>query len=75
MFFELMFIQSLELVEAGAETPYIEAETFISEQLEPEVFELTDAAFSAQAYSVITQCTWQISVPGNLKKTSVLTSN
>lgn len=64
IFIEQMFIASLGLIEAGAESPYEEAELFISELLEDLVFEEDANSFDVQAWTVYCRATFDITVPG-----------
>lgn len=64
IFIEQMFMASLGLIEAGAESPYEEAEGFISELLEDLVFEETANSFEPQSWTVYCRATFDITVPG-----------
>ena len=64
LFIEQMFMASLGLIEAGAETPYEEAETFISELLEDTVYEATADAFHPTTWTAFCKSTFDITVPG-----------
>lgn len=63
-FLELMFIKGLEMVEAGAETPYDTAEEFITRLLEELPFEQTAGAFDPTSWNVFTKAMWQFTTPG-----------
>ena len=62
------------LVEAGAETPFVDSATFIASLIEDDVFEGTSGSFLAVAWTVITQATFDISVPGRIAQ-KTLTSD
>lgn len=64
IFIEQMFIASLNLEEAGAESPHVEAETFITELLEDTMFEETAASYHPIIWNVFCRSTFDISVPG-----------
>lgn len=62
---ENAFMHLIGLTEAGSETPYEESSAFLSELLEL-VFEETAGSFRPVSWTVFTQATFDISVPGNL---------
>jgi len=64
IFIEQMFMASLGLIEAGAESPYEEAEAFISEMLEDLVLEETANSFEAVTWTTFCRATFDITVPG-----------
>lgn len=64
VFIEQMFIASLNLQEAGAESPYEEAEQFISELLEEVIHEDTAGAFHPQIWNAFCRATFNVTVPG-----------
>lgn len=61
---EQAWMQLVQLVEAGAETPWEEAALLVEEVLEPTVIEESSAAFAAIAYNVYAKMTWDVTVPG-----------
>lgn len=73
-FLEDAFIQSLEMVETGAETPYVESESYIQRMLEDIIFETTADAFHPQQWNVFTASTFNVTVPGRLSVGRTLTS-
>lgn len=62
---EQAFMHLIGLVEAGAETPYVESADFLASLLEDDAFEDTAGAFSTVAFNVFTQATFDITVPGH----------
>lgn len=54
----------LGLVEAGAETPYVESATFLAELLEAPPHEITAGAFVPATWNVFSQFTYGVTVPG-----------
>lgn len=64
IFIEQMFIASLGLEETGAESPYEEAEIFITELLEDTIFEETANSFKPLIWNAFTRTTFDVSVPG-----------
>lgn len=64
IFIEQMFMASLGLIEAGAESPYEEAESFISELLEDSVLEQVANSFDPVTWTVFSRATFDITVPG-----------
>lgn len=73
IFIEQMFIASLNLQETGAESPYEEAETFITELLEDTIAEDTADAFHPLIWNCFARATFDITVPGR-QQLKVLTS-
>lgn len=73
-FLEDAFIQALEMVETGAESPYDLAENYIERLLEDTIFEVTADAFHPQIWNVFTASTFNITVPGRLNVGRTLTS-
>lgn len=71
---ENAFMSLIGLVESGAETPFVDSAQFIASLIEDDVFEGTTGAFLATTWTVFTQATFDISVPGALKQ-KVLTSD
>lgn len=74
MVLEQAFVQLIGLTEAGAETPWEDAATMLEDFLEPTVVEQTAADFASEDYNVFTSLTFDISVPGVRKITSVSAS-
>lgn len=64
IFIEQMFMASLGIIEAGAESPYEEAELFISELLEDTVFEEDANSFAGTNWTVYCRGTFDFTVPG-----------
>lgn len=58
--------QLIGLVEAGAETPFIDAAAFIDKTLAPDVFEETSSQFKTTTWEVTAKSTFRMSVPGEL---------
>lgn len=71
---ENAFMSLIGLVEAGAETPFVDSATFVASLIEDDVFEGTTGAFASLLWTVFTQATFDVSVPGALKQ-KVLTSD
>lgn len=71
MVLEQAFVHLIGLTEAGAETPWVDAATMLEDFLEPTVMEETSAIFDSQDYNVFTTLTFDISVPGVRKISSV----
>lgn len=65
---EQAFIHLLGLVEAGAETPWVEAGTFIASLLEEAAFENVAASFHPATFRVFTTATIDLSVPGTMSQ-------
>lgn len=63
---ENAFMSLIGLVEAGAETPFEDSAVFIASLIEDDVFEGTSGAFLAMAWTIFTQATFDITVPGRL---------
>lgn len=53
--------------EAGAETPYIEAATFLAKLLAPDIHEETAGQFGAVSLEVLCKTKWNMAVPGTLE--------
>lgn len=65
MVLEQAFVELVGLTETGAETPWEEAADLLETLLEPTVIEETAGSFTAVAWVVFSQLTWQMSVPGH----------
>jgi len=65
MTLENAYISLLNLVEAGAESPYTESQILIAELLE-HMFEETAGSFNPVTWTVFCQATFDISVPGRI---------
>ena len=63
---EQALMQHFGLVEAGAETPWVEAAQLLRKYLEPDVHEETAGAWSAQTLRTWTNVTFDVSVPGTM---------
>jgi len=75
-FLEDAFVSSLAMIDAGAESPYDTAEEYIQRLLEDIILEETTDAFHPQSWTVHTQSTFQVTVPGRLNLgRKVLTSD
>lgn len=74
-FMEDAFIKALELIEAGAESPYEEVEIFIEELLEHPMIESVADSYHPTAWTVFCNATFNISVPGRLPTGRTLTSD
>lgn len=59
------------LIEAGAETPWEDAALLLRKFLEPDVFEETAGAYTAQNMNVFCNVTFDISVPGEMEKIQI----
>ncbi len=64
---EQALIDVLNLVEAGAETPWEDAGVLLQKILEPDVFETTAGFFATQAFNVVGEMTIDHSVVGRMK--------
>lgn len=73
-FLEDAFVASLGMVEAGAESPYEDSESYIFRMLEDTILEDTAAAFLPTVWDVFTQATFQLRVPGRLNMGSKVLS-
>lgn len=73
MTLEQAFINLLGLVETGAETPWEEASTFISDLIESVAFEEDAGAFHPMAWRCFCNSTIEVSVPGR-KNMNVISS-
>lgn len=67
------FISLLGLVEAGAETPWAEAASFIAQLIEDTVYETVGGTLQPTTWQIISRSTYDITVPGTLEP-GVLTS-
>lgn len=61
---ERALMDQMNLVEAGAETPWENASVLLRKHLAPDVFEETAASFIQDAYNVFTQMDFAHTVPG-----------
>lgn len=68
---EQMFFQLIGLVEAGAETPYVESAAFIARLLEDVIFEETAAFIDTMQWQVYCKATFDISVPGTISQATL----
>lgn len=58
--------QLVGLIEAGAETPFVDAAEFIDKTLAPDPFEETAAEFATTTWQVTAKSTFRMTVPGEL---------
>lgn len=58
------FMSIVGMTEAGAESPYEESAAFLAKLIEDDVFEEVAGSFAAQSWTVFTQMTFDITVPG-----------
>lgn len=72
-FLEYAFVNLMGLVEAGAETPYAESMALVAQLVEDVVLEDVGGAFQVSTFTVYTQATFQVDVPGRFR-VGVLTS-
>jgi len=63
---EMSLIDQLNLVQAGAETPWEDASVLLRKHLAPDVFEQTGATFLTESWNVFTQLQFTHSVPGSM---------
>lgn len=76
-YFEVILEQAwmslVGLTEAGAETPWIEAQGVVADFLEPDVHEDDAGRFLGQTWEVFATTTWDLTVPGrlNVKQMSI----
>ncbi len=68
---ERALIDQINLVEAGAETPWEDASLLLRKHLAPDVFEQTAAAFLTEAFNVFGDMHFEHSVPGSMDFKSV----
>lgn len=68
MTLEESFKYLMGLIEAGAETPFIEAATLVEELLEGSIVEASAGRFTSTASNCFTRATFNVSVPGQLGK-------
>ncbi len=66
MTIEQAFVSLLSITEAGAETPWDDAITFLANMVEAVVYEDTAGDFVSAAWRVIAHATFDISVPGEI---------
>lgn len=66
-FLEKAWISMIGLVEAGAETPYVDIANFVAELLEDTAHEDVAGGFKAVAWNVFTSSTFQVEVPGRFE--------
>lgn len=55
------------LIEAGAETPYVEAATYLAKLLAPDIYEETAGQLGAVSLEVLCKTVWDMAVPGTLQ--------
>lgn len=55
------------LTEPGAETPFVDAATFLAKLLAPDIHEETAAEFGAVSLQVLCKTVWDMAVPGTLQ--------
>lgn len=65
------FMYLIGLVESGAESPYLESAGFIAELLEDDAYEATAGGFSPVSWTVFSQGTFDITVPGRKVQSSI----
>ena len=70
---ERAMLHLLGLVEAGAETPWVEATQLLQLHMDPDVFEEDAALFGTELYRVFTEFSATHQVPGRLKVGSLTT--
>ncbi len=68
---ERALIDQINLVEAGAETPWEEASVLLRKHLAPDVFEATAGAFVTQGFNCFTMMQFAHTVPGQMSFRSV----
>jgi hypothetical protein len=68
---ERALMAALGLIEAGAETPWIEALSVLEEILEPDLFQTTSSAWSTNTWTCFSTVTFDVSVPGEFGKVAL----
>ncbi len=63
---ERALMDQLNIVEAGAETPWVEASLLLRKHLAPDVFEETAGAYSADNFNVFLDLHFEHTVPGRM---------
>ncbi len=63
---EMALIDQLNVVEAGAETPWEDASVLLRKHLAPDVFEQTTGAFVTENYNVFSMMQFSHTVPGSM---------
>lgn len=66
-FLEQAWISMMGLVQAGAETPYVDIATFVAELLEDTALEISAGAFAPATWRAFVSSTFQVDVPGRFK--------
>ncbi len=64
-------MQHFGLVEAGAETPWVEAAQLLRKYIEPDVFEQSGGAFASETLRAYANVTMDVSVPGQMGKIQI----
>lgn len=68
---EQALMQHFGLVEAGAETPWIDAAQLLRKYIEPDVYEGSAGAFGAVTLTTFANVTFDVSVPGTMEKIQI----